>query len=316
MLERGVTNVGPEPRARIPDRRGETRGGIRTRATTGPGRDMTSSVDETPILAPAERVLLLVGSYGSGKTEVAVNLALRHAEAGERVQIADLDLVNPYFRCREARRLMEAHDIRVVVPPGAQEWADLPIVLPEIRGMLEPREGLRTLFDVGGDDVGARALASFRPGIREGAYQLWQVINSRRPFTDSVDGCLAMQASIERASRLSVTGLLVNSHLLDSTTPEIVLEGWRLARAVSSRNGLPIRCVAVMDAHADAPAMEEIDAPLLRLRRHMLPPWLRPEPPAPGAPEPLPASRPVPIGVPGRVVLGRQGKENHGSHRD
>ena len=132
---------------------------------------------------------------------------------------------------------MEAHGIRVVVPPGDQAFADLPIVLPEIHGMLHPPEGVITLFDVGGDDVGARALAAFRPVVQEGAYQLWQVINARRPFTSTVEGCLRMQASIETASRLTVTGLLANTHLIEQTTPETVLDGWRLA----ARGGRPVR---------------------------------------------------------------------------
>jgi len=255
---------------------------------------------------------MVVGNFGSGKTEVSVNLAIELARAGRRVQVADLDLVNPYFRCREARRLMEGHGIRVVVPPGAQEFADLPILLPEVAGMLEPPADVTSLFDVGGDDVGARALASLRPRIREGSYQLWQVINARRPFTDSVEGCLAMQRSIERASRLRVTGLLANTHLIDQTTTADVLDGWRMARAVSLRNGVPVRCVAVMRDLAGAPELSVIDAPLLRLERHMLPPWLRPETPR----GELPAARPVPIGKPGAITLGDPSGDPHGPHRD
>ncbi|UCF67048.1 MAG: cobalamin biosynthesis protein CbiA, partial [Acidobacteriota bacterium] len=102
--------------------------------------------------------MMIVGGFGSGKTEVAVNLAINLARRGRTVQVADLDLVNPYFRCREARALMEHHAIRVVVPPGAQAYADLPILLPEIKGMLHPPEDTLSLFDVGGDDVGATVL--------------------------------------------------------------------------------------------------------------------------------------------------------------
>ena len=226
------------------------------------------------IVRSSDRLIAIVGNYGSGKTEVSVNLAIQLAAAGTRVQIADLDIVNPYFRCREARALMEAHGIRVVVPPGAQVWADLPIILPEIRGMLHPPAGTLSIFDVGGDDAGARSLAAFRTSLADGEYELWQVINARRPFTDTVEGCLGMRKAIEGASRLAVTGLLVNSHLIEETTAGDVLEGWRLAREVSARTGLPIRCVAVMASLADAPELAAIDAPLLRLRRYMLQPWL------------------------------------------
>jgi hypothetical protein len=227
------------------------------------------------IVRPDERLVMIVGNYGSGKTEVAVNLSLQLARAGRRVQIADLDIVNPYFRCREARLLMERHGIRVVVPPGPQAWADLPIVLPEIRGLLHPPEGTVTIFDVGGDDVGARVLASLRTSLGDGAYQLWQVINAKRPFTDTVDGCLAMRRAIEASSRLSVTGLLANTHLIDQTTSATVLDGWHLAHAFCDRASLPVRAVAVMEPLAAAPELRVIDAPLLRLERLMLPPWLQ-----------------------------------------
>jgi hypothetical protein len=241
---------------------------------------MSADADPGDIVQPGDRVIAIVGNYGSGKTEVSVNLSLQLARRGHHIQIADLDIVNPYFRCREAADLMQRHGIRVVVPPGAHVFADLPIILPEIRGMLHPAPGTISIFDVGGDDVGARALASFRTSIRDGEYALWQVINAKRPFTNTVEGCLAMQRAIETASRFSVTGLLVNTHLIDHTTPETVLEGWRLAQRVSAASGLPIRLVGVMEELADAPALSVIDAPLLRLTRLMHPPWSVPRPAA------------------------------------
>jgi hypothetical protein len=236
--------------------------------------------DPGDIVQPGDRLIAIVGNYGSGKTEVAVNLSLLLARRGLHVQIGDLDLVNPYFRCREASALMEAHGIRVVVPPGAQAWADLPIVLPEIRGMLHPPAGTLSILDVGGDDVGARSLASFRTSIGDGQYQLWQVINAKRPFTDTVAGCLSMRRAIETSSRWKVTGWIANSHLIAETTTESVLDGWRLAQAVQQESGIPIRMVAMMDALAGAPELSVIDAPVLRMTRLMTPPWLVPRPPS------------------------------------
>ena len=278
----------------------------------------TSSTDPA-IVAAGERVIAIVGSYGSGKTELSVNLSIRLAAGGRRVQIADLDIVNPYFRCREASALMEAHGIRVVVPPGAQVFADLPIILPEIRGMLRPTGGVLTILDVGGDDVGARALASFRTSIADGEYELWQVINAKRPFTDTVDGCVQMMRGLEGASRWKVTGLLVNSHLIDETTVETVLEGWRLAEAVRARTGLPIRFVAAMAHLADAPELTVIDAPILRLHRHMLPPWLQAQPAptraAGTATAQIPAARPVPLGKPRPISFATSEGETRGPNR-
>lgn len=273
---------------------------------------MKTAATDPAIVGAGDRVIAIVGGYGSGKTELAVNLALHLAASGRQVQIADLDIVNPYFRCREARALMEAHGIRVVVPPGAQAFADLPIILPEIRGMLRPPEGVVTLLDVGGDDVGARALASFRTSIADGEYELWQVVNAKRPFTDTVEGVLQMMRTVEGASRWRITGLLVNSHLIDHTTPETVLDGWQLAQAVRARTGLPIRFVAAMARLADAPILNVIDAPILRLDRHMLPPWLQPRA---GAANPLPAARPIPIGTPRPLSFATTQGDARGTHR-
>jgi hypothetical protein len=226
-------------------------------------------------------------------TEVAINLALGLARLGTTVQLADLDLVNPYFRSREARELLEAQGIRVVIPPPRLASSDLPIVMPEIRGMLRPPAGTRSIFDVGGDDVGARVLGSLSPDLNEGDYELWQVINAQRPFTGDADGCLAMQRDIENASRLRVTGLLANSHLIDETTPETVLAGWRLAQEVAQRSDLPIRAVAMLERLAGAPELADaIDAPVLSLRRTMVPPWLT------------------------RETVVRPGEDVHGTHQD
>ncbi|MFO8070748.1 MAG: cobalamin biosynthesis protein CbiA [Polyangia bacterium] len=236
---------------------------------------MTASQPSRESYFPSQRLVIVVGNYGSGKTEISVNLAVSSARAGRRVQIADMDIVNPYFRSREAVDRMERLGIRVVIPPGDQKWADLPIVVPEIKGMLEPAGEDISIFDVGGDDVGARMLSSFREPLGDGSYSLLQVINSRRPFTSTLEGCLKMHEQIEAASRLKVTGLAVNSHLVDDTTAEVVLEGYALARRVSERSGVPIEFVAAMENIAGDPALLEIEAPLLRLERNMLPPWLR-----------------------------------------
>jgi len=127
--------------------------------------------------------------------------------------------------------------------------------------------------------VRAGALAALRPRVRDGEYQLWQVINAKRPFTDTVAGCMTMRQQIEKASRWRVTGWLVNTHLIEQTTPDTILDGWRLGQAVAAESGLPIRLVAIMNEMADAPELSVIDAPVLRMNRLMNPPWAVPRPP-------------------------------------
>lgn len=175
---------------------------------------------------PEERVVLIVGNYGSGKTEVAVNLAIR-LSGRQRVAIADLDIVNPYFRCREARVEMERYGIRVINPEGEYHSADLPIILPEVRGVVLDGEGT-LICDVGGDDVGARVLSSLADVFADRPCTMLQILNAKRPFTETVDGCLKI-GEIEAASRLRITGLVSNTHLLEETDVPTVLEGLRLA---------------------------------------------------------------------------------------
>ncbi|MCP4601815.1 MAG: cobalamin biosynthesis protein CbiA [Proteobacteria bacterium] len=224
--------------------------------------------------SPSSQLVIIVGNYGSGKTEVAVNLAVKLKASGKKVSIADLDIVNPYFRCREALDTMEGFGIRVVVPRGEQHFGDLPIIMPEIKGMLRPTDGEISIFDVGGDDVGATPLSSLVEALGDQPYSLLQVINSRRPFTNTVEGCLKMKETIESSSRLKVSGLVVNSHLLDETTPEIIMEGVDIAHQVSSQAGVPIEFVAAMSDFIKSPEISDLKVPILKLERIMLPPWL------------------------------------------
>lgn len=220
---------------------------------------------------PDERIVLLVGNYGSGKTEVAVNLAIR-LSARQPVAIADLDIVNPYFRCREARAEMETFGIRVINPVGEFVAADLPIVLPEVRGALSGGDGT-LIFDVGGDDVGARVLSSLADMFVGTPYTMLQVVNSRRPFTETVEGCLKIKREIEAASRLNVTGLVSNAHLLEETDAGTVVQGLELTRAVSTAAGLPVAFVTANEGMQAALETQQIGCPVLWIKRRMLPPW-------------------------------------------
>ena len=223
---------------------------------------------------PQRQIVVITGNYGSGKTEVAVNWALWLNRAGLRVTIADLDIVNPYFRCREATALMEMAGIRVLAPRGEMHHAELPIILPEIRGAIQHSDGV-TLLDVGGDDDGARVLASLARSF--GEYEMLQVVNQRRPFTDTVAGCLKIRREIEVASRLRVTGLISNSHLMDETNEKVIAAGAAFAREVSREGDLPLRFVTVERKLADQVDLEALGGPVLLLERLMLPPWRRAE---------------------------------------
>ena len=270
---------------------------------------MDTRPDSSPLPRPDEHIVAVVGAFGSGKSEVTVNLALALTAAGRRVTLVDLDLVNPYFRSREARMLLESAGVRVIVPPGDQAWADLPIVVPEVFGALNPGAGETTLLDVGGDDVGARVLGGMRTALAAAKAGLWQVVNERRPFTSTLEGCVRMQISLERSARVPVTGIVSNAHLIDETTADVVLGGLALARTFGAERGIPVRCVAVRGELAHAAAIRDCGVPVLRLERRMLPPWAhgaipvderslaKNEQPLPADERPAPAARTVPLGL-------------------
>lgn len=241
---------------------------------TGP---MTGSAAPKPAWLPdAKRVTVFTGDYGSGKTEVAVNYTLVLAEHVSGVQIADLDIVNPYFRSREALALMEGRGVRVVTPRGEHLTSELPIVLPEVKGLLQSTAGWAVL-DVGGDDVGARVLSSFHGAWRPAETDMLLVVNGNRPFTDTPAGVERFLDRIQEAARVPVTGLVANTHLMEHTTVEDVYRGHDLVRAVASRRNVPVRFVTVPAALSGSLEAQRITAPIFSLTRLMVPPWLRRE---------------------------------------
>ncbi len=220
---------------------------------------------------PKTHLVIVVGNFGSGKTEVSVNLALHLAES-HPVQIVDLDIVNPYFRCREAREEMEAHGIKVIYPKGEFHSADLPIILPEMKASATIDEGF-IIFDVGGDDLGARVLSSLADLLVARPYSMLQVINTSRPFTRDVEGCLKMKAEIETASRLKVTGFIANSHLMDQTEAATIEAGLQVAREAAEATGLTLEFGTIDPGLYTGLKDTKTNIPLLPIERRMLPPW-------------------------------------------
>jgi RecA/RadA recombinase len=217
-------------------------------------------------------VVVIVGNYGSGKTEVAINLAVYQKRRGTDVRIADLDLVNPYFRTREARTQLKQIGIEVVTPPEEYLQADLPILSPVIAGMIR-KPGPLTLIDVGGDDAGATVLAAMADAFRGREYQMLQVVNPFRPYTDTVSGCLKIRTEIEAASKLNITGWVGNANLIDETRPADILEGYRFLRELSRESGLPLVFITVATELSGQLDPDDFECPLLPVNRQLVPPW-------------------------------------------
>jgi hypothetical protein len=217
-------------------------------------------------------LVVIVGNYGSGKTEVTINLAIDRKNAGMQVRVADLDLVNPYFRTRAAADLLEEKGIEIALPPKTLLNADLPILSPLIAGLIR-RPGELSLVDVGGDDAGATVLAALADAFQGTSYHMLQVVNPMRPYTDTVEGCLEICHRIETASGMTVNGLVGNANLMHATTPKDIIHGFEFVSRVSQESGIPLHFIT---AAADLIPQIDIDAiscPVLAIRRQLVPPW-------------------------------------------
>lgn len=169
-------------------------------------------------------------------------------------------------------KVLDAMNVKSIVPPGAQFYADLPIILPQIKGAIEKNEG-KLLLDAGGDDVGARVLSSLSDAFVEGTYDMFLVLNANRPFTSTMDGCVKMINSIEQAARLKFTGLISNTHMMDDSTVDGALHGLQLTQEVGERTKLPVVFLSAEAAVAEGVAQQQPKLPILPLKRMLLKPW-------------------------------------------
>lgn len=195
-----------------------------------------------------KRIVLLSGHYGSGKTNIAVNLALRLRKARERVAIADIDIVNPYFRTKDSQAELEAAGVRVISSAFASSNVDLPALPQEIYAVTDDRT-LSAVIDVGGDDRGALALGRWRDAIlAEDNYEMLLVVNRFRPLTRDAASALEVMREIENAAGMRFTAIANNSNLGEETTPEDVLSSMDYAREICRRTGLPLKLTSVSEA--------------------------------------------------------------------
>jgi hypothetical protein len=221
-------------------------------------------------------IVIIVGAYGSGKTEVAVNLALAMNRQGTEVRLADLDLVNPYFRTREARHVLRSRGIDVVLPPDRYMHADLPILSPKVSGMLYRPTGL-TLLDVGGEDVGATVLGALADFLKGKTPEVLQVVNPNRPHTDTVEGCLKMRREIEKSAKIPITGLVGNANMMEATQVRDILDGYDFASRVAQAADIPLRFITVPAALLTRIDKKSIQCPMLAVKRQLVPPWMKAE---------------------------------------
>ena len=195
----------------------------------------------------SSKLLIVTGHFGSGKTNIAVNIALHLAEKGEKVTVVDFDTVNPYFRSTDSVELMKDRGVQVIVPEFANSNVDIPSIPAEAYAVFERvKHGETCIFDVGGDALGATALGFFNKEIKAFGYEMMYVINMYRPITETPEDALVIMREIENRSRLECTCCINNSNLGTFTRKEDIEDSLTYAETFSSLSGLNIKFTSYM----------------------------------------------------------------------
>ncbi len=194
-----------------------------------------------------KRITLLCGHYGSGKTNIAVNVAFKLKEQHNNVTVADLDIVNPYFRSKDSINDFKEAGIRLICSEFANSNVDIP-ALPEDLYAITDDKSHKVVIDVGGDDRGALALGRIAPMIiDENDFDMLMVINCYRPLTRDIDSTIEVIREIEAVCKIPFTGIINNSNLGRETSVSDVINSMEYAQQVSDKLGLPLIATAVRE---------------------------------------------------------------------
>lgn len=193
-----------------------------------------------------KRIRIIVGHFGSGKSEFSINYAVKLSQVKKKVVLADLDIVNLYFRSREKEEELKKLGIKVIGSSIKGLAADLPAISSEIYGPIQD-ESCDLVIDVGGDPNGARVLGMYSNYFTKDNYDMFFVLNGNRPETQTVKKSIEYLRKIENTARIQVTGIVNNTHMLKSTTYKDVLKGQALAEKLSQELNIPIRYISVIE---------------------------------------------------------------------
>ena len=216
------------------------------------------------------RIQAIIGHYGSGKTEVAMNLAVALARK-EPVTLIDLDIVNPYFRSAEHPQVLLEHGVKLVKPEFANTSVDIPSLTADVDAAILD-ESRRVILDVGGDDAGARALGRFKPHFDRFGLSLLAVVNPYRPRSSTVEQILAMLAAMRDRARFPITGLVNNANVSHLTTANDVLYGREMLARVTRETGIPVVLECALEKARPLAPLK--GAEFLPLTRYTKPEWM------------------------------------------
>jgi len=223
------------------------------------------------LLSCDEVYLVLTGNYGSGKTEIALNLALESAKR-MKTTLVDLDIVNPYFRSGEKADDLRNAGVRTLMPTYAMTTVDIPALPAEIQSVFEVPSD-RVIFDVGGDDTGAAALGRYYPFFmaRRDRTKTILVINCMRPLTRQKEEIIDLALRIQNRGRLKIDLLINNTNLADETTPEMVEEGEKtVLECAGMLDGIPV----ITAGKPEVLEKSRLGTPTCSIRRYMKPEWM------------------------------------------
>ncbi len=194
-----------------------------------------------------KRLTIISGHYGSGKTNIAVNIAKKLADKKSNVALADLDIVNPYFRSKDSQRELEEKGIRLICSLYANSNVDIPALPQEIYSITDDKNQT-VVLDIGGDDRGALVLGRLADAIKqEDDYEMLMVINKFRPETKDADSAIEIMREIEAASKIKFTGIINNSNLGNETDENCILSSLGYAEEIAEKTGIPVVMTTVWE---------------------------------------------------------------------
>ena len=208
------------------------------------------------------RLTIIIGAYGSGKSEIAVNMSLaqRKALPDKKLLIADLDIVNPFYRSSDCGAVLEEAGVRLITPLYAGSNVDAPVLTPEMYVIFDD-ESYQGIFDIGGEDMGAIVLGSIKKRIENTDTAIYMAVNTLRPFTSDPEQIAVMTNELTAAAGFKIDGYLNNTNLLEETTAEMLEEGEKKILEASKLTGIPLIANCVM---------EGVDIPEGKLKNHEL----------------------------------------------
>lgn len=219
-----------------------------------------------------KRIRIIIGHYGSGKTEFSINYGVKLAQDGKKVAIVDLDVVNLYFRSREKAEALKDLGIKIIGSSVGGSALDLPAVSPEVLTALQDKS-YEAILDIGGDPAGARTLGRYYHHLQREEYDMFFVLNANRPETQTVEKAIEYMREIEETSRAKITGIVSNTHLLKTTSSEDIIRGYELSKEVSKATNLPIKYITALEELVPV-LPEEIQAKVFPIKLYMREEWM------------------------------------------